>query len=601
MNEDLVAVGCFAFLMFLVETHKVQAHLRCRLRPLVPVDPRVLWRKRRTRSQQSDAHSGGHVARRHRRGGAAGAKQPRGERHARQRRHDGGLRRAAARARAGVLRVDEDGRAVLRLLVSDQQPGERVEQVVADGAPHRPRAVRRVVPGLRQPKQGVRGEAQADTARREALPQLLHLDSADGGDALAGEPLEEDNLVEPVDELGREGVRDRLEHFGPRLGGGGPLRQRRERLCAQVGRHDDDRVAEVDRLALRVGEAALVEDLQQQRRNLAVRLLELVEEQHRVRPPPHRLGQLAALVVPDVAGRRADEARDGVLLAELGHVEPRDRVGRVEEELGKRLAKVRLAHAGRPDQHEGAERALGRLQPGARDSHRVRHDGERLVLPDDGPRERRLHLQQLLPLARNKPRRRDAGRARHDFGDMRLRHLLRQERGVGVARLGALAARAAARGLAPLRELLFEPRDDRVRQLARAHQVAVPLRHGKVGARLLQARARRLALLERLPLRAPRGAQLLRRRLLGVQQPADLAPPRRDVHARLAPQRLELDLQVEHLRKGTDGGCARPPHLAPAPQRLRASRSRSAIGSGLDSCCSRSRLAASSRRPMAFN
>jgi len=130
---------------------------------------------------------------------------------------------------------------------------------------------------------------------------------------------------------------------------------------------------------------------------------------------------------------------------------------------------------------------------------------------------------------------------------MRLRHLLRQERGVGVARLGALAARAAARGLAPLRELLFEPRDDRVRQLARAHQVAVPLRHGKVGARLLQARARRLALLERLPLRAPRGAQLLRRRLLGVQQPADLAPPRRDVHARLAPQRLELDLQVEHL------------------------------------------------------
>ena len=39
----------------------------------------------------------------------------------------------------------------------------------------------------------------------------------------------------------------------------------------------------------------------------------------------------------------------------------------------------------------------------------------------------------------------------------------------------------------------------------------------------------------------------------------------------------------------------------PCASRLRASRSRSAIGSGLDSCCSRSRLAASSRRPMAFN
>jgi hypothetical protein len=41
-----------------------------------------------------------------------------------------------------------------------------------------------------------------------------------------------------------------------------------------------------------------------------VRLLDLVEQHHRVGPAPHRLGQLAALVVADVARRRADQPRD---------------------------------------------------------------------------------------------------------------------------------------------------------------------------------------------------------------------------------------------------------------------------------------------------
>ena len=37
----------------------------------------------------------------------------------------------------------------------------------------------------------------------------------------------------------------------------------------------------------------------------------------RVRPAPHGLGEVAALLVADVARRRADQARDGVLLHEL--------------------------------------------------------------------------------------------------------------------------------------------------------------------------------------------------------------------------------------------------------------------------------------------
>ena len=142
---------------------------------------------------------------------------------------------------------------------------------------------------------------------------------------------------------------------------------------------------------------ALVHKLKEKSCDLAVRLLELVEEEHRVRPPPHRLGELAALVVADVAGRRADEPRDRVALRELGHVEAGERGVGVEEELGQRLRELRLADAGGPDEEEDAERPLG--QPRARDAHRV-GTTRRAGLPDDPLRELRLEVHRLSPGSR---------------------------------------------------------------------------------------------------------------------------------------------------------------------------------------------------------
>ena len=96
---------------------------------------------------------------------------------------------------------------------------------------------------------------------------------------------EADDLVDAVDELG-------LEEPGwvPR----------------QVRGHDQHRVGEVDRPALPVGQPAVLEHLQQDVEDVGVGLLDLVEEDHRVGPAPHRLGELAPLLVADVArvGRR---------------------------------------------------------------------------------------------------------------------------------------------------------------------------------------------------------------------------------------------------------------------------------------------------------
>jgi hypothetical protein len=123
---------------------------------------------------------------------------------------------------------------------------------------------------------------------------------------------------------------------------------------AEVGGHDQHGVAEVDRAALAVGEATLLEDLQQRVEHVGVGLLDLVEEHHRERLAPHGLGELAALLVADVAGGRAHQAADRVLLHVLGHVEADQRLLVAEEELGEGLGQLGLADAGGAEEDERA-------------------------------------------------------------------------------------------------------------------------------------------------------------------------------------------------------------------------------------------------------
>ena len=133
------------------------------------------------------------------------------------------------------------------------------------------------------------------------------------------------DVVDAVEELGAEVLLELVDDLGlhPVVAG---LRCRRpaekpsadalgDVPGAEVGRHDDDGVLEVDHPALGVGQPAVLEDLQQRVEDVRVGLLDLVEEHHGERLAAHLLGELAALLVADVAGRRAEQPRDGVLLA----------------------------------------------------------------------------------------------------------------------------------------------------------------------------------------------------------------------------------------------------------------------------------------------
>ena len=168
--------------------------------------------------------------------------------------------------------------------------------------------------------------------------------------------VEDDHVVDAVEELRTEVPVQLLLHLALHLRF---LLRRLHRLLvledelrADVRGHDDDRVLEVDDAAFRVRQTAVVEDLQHDVEHFRVRLLDLVEEHDRVRPPADGLGELAAFLVADVSRRRADEPRHGVALHVLRHVDAHHGVLVVEEELRERASQLGLSDAGRSHEDE---------------------------------------------------------------------------------------------------------------------------------------------------------------------------------------------------------------------------------------------------------
>ena len=199
------------------------------------------------------------------------------------------------------------------------------------------------------------------------------------------------------------------------------------RSCgAEVRRHDQHGVAEVDRAALAVGQATLLQDLQQRVEHVGVGLLDLVEEHHGERLAADGLGELAALLVADVAGGRADQAADRVLLHVLGHVEADQALLVAEQELGERLGQLGLPDAGGAEEDERAAGALRVLEAGAgaADGLGDRLDG--LLLADDPLVELVLHAEELLGLLLGELVDGDAGPDREDLGDGLLVDLVEQ-------------------------------------------------------------------------------------------------------------------------------------------------------------------------------
>ena len=199
---------------------------------------------------------------------------------------------------------------------------------------------------------------------------------------------------------------------------------------ADVGGHHDDGVLEADRAALAIGHAAVVENLQQGVEDFGVGLLDLVEQHHRIRPAAHLFGELAALVVADISGRRADHAGHRVLFAILGHVDAdHGACSSSKRYCGEGAHQLGFADAGGAEENEAADGPVGIAQAGAVAQDGVGDQAHGFVLADDALLEALGHVDELLDFAFHHAGHGDAGPLGDDAGDIVLADFLLEERG----------------------------------------------------------------------------------------------------------------------------------------------------------------------------
>ena len=148
------------------------------------------------------------------------------------------------------------------------------------------------------------------------------------------------------------------------------------------------------------------------------------------------LGELAALVVTDVARRATDELGDLELATELGHVEADERILAAKEVFGERLGELGLARAGGAQEDKAAAGATRVLERRAAAAHGLGNGLDSLVLTDDARLEYAFGLQQATALALGKRGHRHARSHGHDVGN--LAHVNGERAGIELSRPGGL-------------------------------------------------------------------------------------------------------------------------------------------------------------------
>ena len=235
----------------------------------------------------------------------------------------------------------------------------------------------------------------------QPLSQRLHQIVDNTAEIILGEGLEHDYLVQPVEKLRPESPAQLLVYGLLCLGGNSTvgIDTVQQVLAAQIAGEDDDGVFEVHRAALGISYAPVVQYLQKYIEHVRVSLFHLVEKHHGIGLSPDGLGELAALVIAHISGRRADKAADGEFLHILGHIDTHKIVLVVKKALGQTFGQLRFAHARGAKEHEGAYGPVGVGYTRSGAEYGLGDFLHGLVLTDDPLMDYIVQMQKLFPLA----------------------------------------------------------------------------------------------------------------------------------------------------------------------------------------------------------
>ena len=232
--------------------------------------------------------------------------------------------------------------------------------------------------------------------------------------------LEDDNIINAVEEFGAEMILEQIFNNIFRLdkifvGDESDFGAGKNFLRTEIARHDNHGVFKIDDAPFAVRQASVVEDLQKDVENIAVRLFDFVKENDAVGAAANLFGKLPALVVADITGRRADKSCDRVLFHVFGHVNANDTALVVEESLRQRLSQFRFADARRTQKDKRTDWAIGIFDTcaGAEDS--LADNFNRLILTDNALMQSIFKVQKFFALARQHLCKRNARPAAHNL------------------------------------------------------------------------------------------------------------------------------------------------------------------------------------------
>ena len=193
-------------------------------------------------------------------------------------------------------------------LTREHALGERAFDGTLNDLAQRPRAHFAVERAPRQSHKRLRREGERHFALGEnGLRELVEHEVRDFGHGLFAERVKDDFFVNAIPQLGREhalGVAERERiavDFSRRIEAN--LRRAHELPGAGVGSENDDCVDKAHGAAFAVGQATVVENLQQDVLHIGVRFFEFVEQDDLERALAHRFGQLTALAKANVTRR----------------------------------------------------------------------------------------------------------------------------------------------------------------------------------------------------------------------------------------------------------------------------------------------------------
>ena len=217
----------------------------------------------------------------------------------------------------------------------------------------------------------------------QRLAKLVHEQAGNTGEVLFVKVAEHHYLVHTAKEFRTQELTERLhDTFASGLSERSLETERAlAKLASGVGGHDNDGVRKGYGASVRVGYLSLVKDLEQDVHDVGMRFFDLIEQHDGIGAAAHLFGQLSGLVIADISGRGAYDARDGVFLHKFGHIQPDKRIDVVEQLAGEHLDQLGFADAGRADKDEG-RRTVHTADAHSRALDGLSHEPDGLVLAD---------------------------------------------------------------------------------------------------------------------------------------------------------------------------------------------------------------------------